>query len=185
MPEAAPAPRRPVRSAPRPGDDAVSEVVGQMLMFAILSMVLILSLLGFGAAKDGAEGRVASLEAESLAQRTAGVYISASLFAEKHADDGLQYERRVDLPEVVQQRSYTVSVQDQILHLSIESLGIEVSASLLSAGAPPGLTVCDQTAAPIPGGPLLVKARDYVDPDDGALCPNGADGDIILFLESA
>lgn len=185
MPEAAPAPRRPHRPGLRRSDDAVSEVVGQLLMFGILSMVLILSLLGFGAAKDGAEGRVASLEAESLAQRVAGVYISASLFAEKHAEDDLQYERRVDLPEGLQQRSYTVSIENEVLSLSIEALGIEVSASLLSSGAPPGLTVCDQTSPPLPGGPLLVKAREYVDPDDATLCPNGAAGDVILFLESA
>lgn len=148
-------------------------------MFAILSMVLILSLLGFGTAKEGAEVRVAALEAESMAQRVAGVYISASLFAETHVDDAVEYERLVVLPDYVQGRSYTVSVQDEQLILDIDALGIQVSTSLLSAGAPPDLVVCDQDD--LAGGPLWVKAKPY----DGETCTGRTTQNIILFLESA
>lgn len=175
--------RLPARRSARLGsDDAVSEVVGQILMFGILSMVLILSLLGFSAAKDGAEGRVAALEAESMAQRVAGVYVGASLFAEKHAEDNVQYERRVELPDGIQQRPYTVSVESGILVLRIGSLDVEVSASLLSAGAPPDLVVCEQSATPLPGGPLLVRAKVF---ETGDTCDGRVAETIILFLESA
>lgn len=182
--------RHPRRRGLLRSDDAVSEVVGQILMFGILSMVLILSLLGFSAAKEGAEGRVAALEAESMAQRVAGVYVGASLFAEKHAEENVQYERRVELPDGIQQRPFTVRVESETLILEIASIGVEASASLLSAGAPPKLVVCEQTAG-LPGGPLLVKARPFDSSSavDLALCPNADPatdhGHIILFLESA
>ncbi len=179
-PEAAPA--RSVRD-----DEAVSEIVGQMLMFGILSMVLILSLLGFNAAKAGAEDRVAALEAESIAQRVAGVYVSASLFAEEHATQAVRYERVVDLPERVQERSYTVSIQSESLVLDIPSLGIQVSESLLSAGAATELAVCNQVGGEAAaGGPLRVVAEPYdaADPDQPS-CTNRGSATLLLYLESA
>ncbi len=175
-----PCPLRPAASA---GDDAVSEVIGQILMFGILSMVLILSLLGFNVAKSGAEDRVAELEADSAAQRVAGVYISASLFAEQNVDHEVDYQRLVNLPDRIQQRDYSISIQGETLTLEIPTASVTVTTSLLSAGAPAELVVCKQTN--IPGGPLLIRARTYQTGDELALCTNRSTESIILFLESA
>ncbi len=173
----------PARLFHRASDAAVSEVIGQILMFGILSMVLILSLLGFNAAKQGAEDRVAELEADSAAQRVAGVYISASLFSEQNSANSLDYQRLVDLPDRIQQRDYTISIQSESLTLSIPTAQVTVTTSLLSAGAAPELVVCNQ--ANFAGGPLLVRARDYVPGDELSLCTNRTTESIILYLESA
>lgn len=74
----------------RLGDDAVSEVVGYLITFGIIASVLVVAMLGFSDAQGRAEQRVADIQADSIAQRVAGVLVDAALFLEHQSCDPAQ-----------------------------------------------------------------------------------------------
>lgn len=154
---ACPAPRAALRGL---ADDeaSVTEVLGQILMFAVLSMVLVLSLVAFGAAKDRAAERAAELQAEAAAQQVASAVVEASLFIESRGA-AATYERRIDLREMIEDREYAVHLEPEDLthtdrvRVVVGSYGVEATAPLFRAGAPVGITLSSSEVA---GGPLEV-----------------------------
>ncbi len=154
------------------GDEsAVSEVVGYILIFGILSMVLILSMVAFGAVQDRAEARVVLLQADSAAERVASATVDAALFAETYGASA-NFSQAVLLPDDLEGRAYTVTLEagppEQIL-LEVPGLAIRVTARLFSATAPADISVCASSAA-VPGGPLFVRsAKDPANPGQSCL----------------
>lgn len=140
---------------PRPPDDlGVSEVIGFLLIFAILSMVLVSSLYAFGKAQEATTERVVGLHADSIAQRIASVVVEASLFAETTQTDA-KYEAIVDMPQQLEGRDFKVALDSAgsgSVLVTVPALDISVTAPLFEAGGSAGL-ICD---VEIDGGPMRV-----------------------------
>ncbi len=147
-------------------DDAVSEVVGQILMFGILSMVLILSMLSFNIAKERTEDRVVESTAESIAQRVASLVIETALFAEKFSDQDVDLESRLALPSRIEGRSYTLEIDGDRIHVTVDASVI--SQPLFSAGSEGLVHVCQQD--PLPGGSIKIHIE-AEDPAAGIQTP--------------
>lgn len=164
-------------SPPDSNSDAVSEVVGQILIFGILSTVLILSLLGFNVAREGTADQVVEVRAESLAQRVAGVVVDAALFAETQDADDLRLALPIDLPSDLEGRSYRIDLGEDDVTLTV---GAEsVSAALFSSSQPADVAVCDQD--PRLGGPLQVVVTTDLASIPSECNPGGASR--VIFLE--
>jgi hypothetical protein len=151
------APQRRLRDA-----DGVSEVVGHVLIFGIVSMLLVASMLAFNVAQQGARDRVVQLRAESAATRVAGVVVQASIVQERQsATPGASAEVRhlVDLPAQLEGLPYTVALQPADASHSARVLVTvpltkqSATAALFSADAPSGIDVCSSQAT---GGNLYV-----------------------------
>jgi hypothetical protein len=111
-------PRSPSRASDAPGprrvlhgDSAgVSEVIGYLLVFGILSIVLVLSMSAFAVGQEAAKERALTLHAESAAARVAGVVVqTAVLWEQEHTlttDVAVAY--LVDLPEQLEGTDYEV-----------------------------------------------------------------------------
>jgi type II secretory pathway pseudopilin PulG len=167
-------PRSPSRAAPtRPRllrqDEGVSEVVGYLLVFGILSIVLVLSMTAFAAGQQAAQSRAVQLRAESAAARVAGVVVQTAVLWEQQGS-GFAVAYLVDLPQDLEGRSYVVRLEpattvnvvgdcttgahpDQVC-VQVPSLGITVTAPVFSAAAPTGLDIC---RTQVQGGALNVR----------------------------
>lgn len=165
-------PRRVLRS-----DDAgVSEVVGFLLTFAILSILLVGSMIAFNVAQERAEERTVGLQMESVAARVAGLIVQTSLLAEQQgASTALAYT--VDLPPELEGRAYEVRVEaagrptgcdpdddsvaetgetaaaDQVC-VVVKGLDLGSEAPLFSAAAPTNVKICSTNVG---GGEILVR----------------------------
>lgn len=96
-------------------DEAVSEVVGFLLTFAIIATVLVVAMLGFSDAQSRAERRVADIQADSIAQRVAGVMVEAALFLEKQdctapGCNDAALSLLLELPPTLQGHAYQVRI---------------------------------------------------------------------------
>jgi hypothetical protein len=159
------------------GTEGVSEVLGHMLVFGIISIILVLSMVTFHERQDDARVRIERLRAESAAARVSGLLVQAGLIAERL---GTESEVRfpVELPYDFGGRSYTVALLSASgsdpaqVRVQVPSDGITADATLFAADAPAGYSICPTTVG---GGPLHVRFGD--DPaGSGVRC---------LFIESA
>ncbi len=96
----------------RLGSDAsgVSEVIGYILSFAILSTVLLVALLTFNSARAQAEERVTEVEVASIAHRVAEAVIQVGVYAEAHAGSSPEVTLRLELPAGIGSRGYSVDL---------------------------------------------------------------------------
>ncbi len=145
--------------------DGVSEVIGFMLTFGIISMILIISMVAFADVQEEAEARVVELHAEAVADRVAGIIVEAALFAEVQGPSS-RFQYRLDLPLDFEGADYTVALVDSdadtqpdAVEVFITRAGVRVQAELLQAGggfAAGGVALCEPPAT-IVAGPLLVR----------------------------
>lgn len=162
MPTSGPASSSEARAFPA-AQQAVSEVIGQILVFGILSMVLVLSMVAFGVASESAIDRGARLQAEGITQQVASVVVEASLFVEARPA-GTTYVRQLHLPEDLEGSSYTIHLQPALApdpdRIVVEMHGLEqnVTASVFAAGAPANVELCASSAA---GGPIAIRYDDH------------------------
>lgn len=158
-------------------ESAVSEVVGFIITFGIISGILVLSMVAFVGIQETVGESIVEQRARSASQRVAAVAVDASLFAETYGTE-TNFTHRLALPDAFEGRSYSVAtepeggaIEDRV-RVQVPSLGIDVHAVLFSAGAPADFSVC---ASSVDGGPLLVRFDE--DPaNPGSYC---------LFLETA
>jgi len=165
------------------GDErGVSEVIGYLLIFGILSIVLVLSMVAFNVLHDRAEDNVVRLQAGSVAQRVAASAVDAALFAESHDPDTSTYIHPLGLPEDLEGHGYHVHLEaentgsgdpddclpcpspasctrPEQVRVCVPHLGNEdpITAPLFSAGAggaAAGFTLC---ASDAPGGDVGVR----------------------------
>jgi hypothetical protein len=141
----------------------VSEVLGHVLIFGIVSMLLVSSMLAFNVAQGGARDRVVQLRAESAATRVAGVVVQASIVQERQstlvASAIANVRFLVDLPDSLEGLAYKVALDPAVgsqaarVHVTVPGNKADVTAALFSADAPSGISVCASNA---PGGHLYV-----------------------------
>lgn len=161
----------------------MSEVIGQILIFAIISMLLILSMLAFNAAQAGARDRVVSLRAESAATRVAGIVVQSSLIAEQQGSSS-KITFLVDLPQQIEGLDYQVLLVPKAgstpAHVDVVVPAVRVTgtAPLFSADQPTSFDICPITR---PGGHLNVRFDLRTAAPGG--CPTGTKT-VALFLES-
>ena len=174
-----------MRMSRRPSDEAVSEVIGQILIFGILSMVLVLSLLSFNIAKDNAEDRIVLATQDAVAQRVAGLVIDSALLAEKFQDQELSLTAQLELDQQIEGRDYTIDLDNDAVRVTVGSTGRTASAPLFSVDSGNLVHVCD--AAAVDGGSIHVRVihtSDFatVAPDCGAA--TAATADFFVFIET-
>lgn len=93
------------RQRARSDEEGVSEVIGFLLTFAIISFILLVSMLAFNDAQQRAENRLIEIQGASAAQRVAAAAVDLALFVSDHP-----YETSVaiDLPTELQGIGYKV-----------------------------------------------------------------------------
>jgi hypothetical protein len=170
------------------GDSAgVSEVIGYLLVFGILSMVLVLSMSAFSIGQEAAQSRAVQLRAESAAARVAGVVVQTAILAEQQGTSAaIAY--LVDLPQDLEGAAYTVSLEaaagtaPDLVRVQVPAFEIDVTAPVFSVSAPAILFIC---TTEVPGGPLYVRiyGADAV-PTAGSPFPTNACGTNNFFLEA-
>lgn len=160
--------------------DGVSEVVGQILIFGILSTVLILALLGFNVAREGTAEQVAEVRAESIAQRIAGVVVDGALFAEQTDADTIELRLPMELPDDLEGQGYSITLNED--DVTVTTGGTTVAAALFSSGQPTDLVVCAMPARI--GGSLDVRVTSNVGSIDPADCPNLGAATRAILLEN-
>lgn len=101
MPASSSDPRKPRHD----GEDGVSEVVGFLLTFGIISAILLVAMLGFNDAQQRAEIRLIEIQGASAAQRVASAAVDLALFAQSNPHDT---SVAIDLPAELQGISYSV-----------------------------------------------------------------------------
>lgn len=108
-------------------EEGVSEVIGFLLTFAIISFILLVSMLAFNSAQAKAENRLIEIQGASAAQRVAAAAVDLALFATDHP--------------------YNTSIA---IDLPVELQGITYSVSLCQTGVPcgDGATWCNTNACP-------------------------------------
>lgn len=172
-------------------DLAVSEVVGQILMFGILSMVLILSFVSFNVAKDAAEERVVQTTTEALSQRISSLVVDTALFAEKFQDEEVDLISKLDLPDTIEGRQYTIRLTQESVEVTVPLTGATDNSTLFSANSAGLVHICDQDA--IDGGDIYVRITpdsNYGDAvvDAPAACDSpvpSSEAQFYVYLETA
>lgn len=206
-----PSPSEPA-SAGRPpraltGDSAaVTEVIGYLLVFGILSLVLVMSMVSFNIAQVAARERAVELRAESAAARVAGVVVQTAVLAEQMADSSPVVAYQLDLDDQLEGYDYTIRLEpagkatlceadgddladaDQIC-VVVTGIDVTATAPLFAAAAPADVTLC---LTAVEGGTIAVlyddvTADDANLPDDeidplqvAALCGAGVTDAIFL-----
>lgn len=169
-------PRSPSSASHRPGprrallgdSQGVSEVIGYLLVFGILSIVLVLSMSAFSVGQEAAQGRAVQLRAESAAARVAGVVVQTAILAEQQGPSAA-VAYGVDLPTDLEGASYVVSLEagigafgctpsstcvPDLVRVTVPKFEIDVTAPVFSVSAPALLSICTTEAA---GGPLYIR----------------------------
>src|ERR1051325_3214679 len=99
MPASLPPSRsEPTGAALRADERGVSEIIGYILTFAILSTVLLIAMLTIAAANRQAEQRVLEVEAASVAHRVAAAVVEADLYLNAPNRAATELLLRLDLP---------------------------------------------------------------------------------------
>lgn len=132
-------------------EDAVSEVVGYLLVFGILAMILVLSMFAFNQVQQRAEASVVEAEGQSVAQRVASAVVNAALFVEDNYDPlapalAPTYSQPLDLPTELEGHSYSVSLSSLEVKVTVRDLGVVATAPLFSAEAPANVDFCATSA---------------------------------------
>jgi hypothetical protein len=170
------APRRDLAS----DGAAVTEVIGYILVFGILSFVLVTSMFAFNLAQGAAEESAVQLRAESVAARVAGVVVQSAVLWETQNNLVLAY--RLELPDQLEGRDYQVELVAvggvDLVRVTVPAMQITATAPIFAAGAPSNFDVCAPSIAP--GGQLLVRINGSPLPGSCDLAKTGH-----VFLEAA
>lgn len=152
------APRGHARRALHADETAVSEVIGYILVFAIVSMILLLSMIAFNKVAADARVNVISLRAQSVGTRVASLIVEASLAAEQ---EGTTTSVRflADLPSDLEGVGYTVYLEPaggghvERVRVNAPAVAVDVTSPIFSADAPPTFSICATSAV---GGRIYV-----------------------------
>lgn len=154
------------RRASRPGlpqdDRAVSEVIGFLVTFAIISVVLVLAMLAFAKASSDAKTNAIDLRAQSVGTRVANLAITAALTAEQHGA-GTAVRFLADLPQQLEGESYVIYLEPAVagqverVRVRVPSVNVEVISPLFSADASPTLSLCGASGTSSAGGAVYIS----------------------------
>lgn len=172
---------RPSRRAIlRDDESGVSEVIGYILVFGIISILLVLGMLAFNEAAEDARNNVIDLRAQSAGTRVADLLVETSLILERH---GVTTSLRIqaDLPTDFEGAGYLVYLEpaggghEERIRVVVPSVSVEVTAPLFSADAPTTFSICGGAPGTfVDGGRINVAFNIGAYPTDNC-----------LFLEAA
>ncbi len=173
----------------RHSDDAVTEVVGQILIFGILSVVLTMSLVSFNVAKHSAEERILASTADAYAQQVADLVIDTAVMTAQFQGSDIDVQAIVDLPDVIQNRPYTVDLDQDAVVFVVDRTTTR-QAPLFAAHSVGTVHVCDQS--PFVGETMALWVVDQArmdvikpggtTPDPNVSCDTYAGSSYYLFL---
>lgn len=132
-----PNPRHPRAMARR--EEAVSEILGYILMFALSSVILVVSLQSFTSAKQGSEDIVSSVEMRSLADRVSARLLEASKVAQEFPN--ATYNITLRVPTTIGGETYRVSTTSTLVTVETLNGGTRATASTYKLDAIPDLRV--------------------------------------------
>ena len=157
--------RRSSKPSFRGDASGVSEVIGFMLTFSIISLILVLGMLAFRDAEADAKDRAVELHAQGVADRVASMVVEGALFAENQGTSA-SFSYRLDLPTDLEGRGYRVRLDDVLRQVVVDpGAGASTAAELFQAGGAGGANLC-AGGSEVRGGPLLVRVGDH--DNDGA-----------------
>ncbi|MFO1534657.1 MAG: hypothetical protein ABR586_03235 [Thermoplasmatota archaeon] len=151
--------------------------MGQILAFAIVAGVFVLSMLAFQKASEQASDRVVQIRADSTAARIASVIVQSGLIMEEQGSS-VRVRFLIDLPQEIERRDYEVELhvpaagETATVVVTVPSRDITATAPLMAIEASSGITVCPGT---VPGGHMYARYGE----------PAGSPGNPCLFLEAA
>ncbi len=165
---------------------AVSEVVGQVLIFGILSIALVGALLGFNVAKENATERVIELRADATAQvielrvREA---LDLVIMHQATGTDEFNYTFTIDLDDELEGYGFVVNLDADRVQVNVTALPYTATATIHERSSTL-YEICDGTE--LSGGPITVRAhriQDAADVPPG--CSSVSIDEYAIFLESA
>jgi len=92
-------------------DEAVSEVIGYILSFALSAVFLLIALSSFWSAQQNTDSVVTAAEMNTIANRVASRVVDAGLVAQQFPNAHL--DAIVDLPQAVNNHPYSVQLTDK------------------------------------------------------------------------
>lgn len=90
-------------------DEAVQEVIGFILMFALSSIILLISVQSFTTAKEDSEAVLAAAEMKAIATRVSSRLVEAGLVSQDFPD--ARFNVTLDIPRQVAGYEYIVSIE--------------------------------------------------------------------------
>lgn len=137
-----------------PDTDAVSEVVGFLLTFAIAVVLLVAALQTFSVVQDYSQDLAAGAIAEDIANRIVFAVLEATDVAQRLP--GATYEAKVDLPTEIRGRPYRIEMTKTTVYVN-ETGGTGTFAPLLNA--PADLLLCRGAATILADGTCYVPGH--------------------------
>lgn len=120
-------------------DDAASEIMGYIMMFALSAGVLVISLQSFSVAKESSEELVASSEMQAIANRVAARLVEVSKVAEEFPN--ATYNVTLRVPEQIQGRNYRVHVNETDVRVATPEGDLAANATTFKLDAVTDLTI--------------------------------------------
>ncbi len=165
-------------------------MIGQTLIFGILSLVLVATLIGFNVAKESATERSIDVRAGSVAQAAAFRINEAALFARDHGpgdDVNVTYSFAWDLASDIEGHGFTLDVEPDRVLVQLNGADAEGIAPLSARLETfDDVEVCNTD--PLSGGPLELimmtitpSNEDAVDPS----CTTGVHGHRVIFFQES
>lgn len=130
------------RRAPRErtdDDEAVSEVIGFIMMFALSAIILIFTLRAFDITHTRTREASAEVQLQGLADRVSSRVVQAGLVAERYPNATL--EVRVDLPESVEGFGYTVAGTNSTVYVNSTDGQVEQNSTTFETQAIDGVWI--------------------------------------------
>ncbi len=126
---------------------AISEIIGYILVFAIISILLVLAMVAFNKLQNDAHDNVTELRAKSAGTRVASLVSKVSLLAESQAST-IAVRFVADLPADLEGYDYVVYLEPagdghvERVRVNVPAIDLDVTAPLFSADAPSTLSIC-------------------------------------------
>lgn len=120
-------------------DDAVSEIVGFILTFALSAVFLIISLQSFHAAQENSDAVVTAVELKAIADRVAGRVVEAGLVASEFPNATVRLTE--NLPKDLNGHPYVVEATPEAIVVKAQDIGLTATATTFKLDAVAGLRV--------------------------------------------
>lgn len=123
----------------RVDDDAVTEVIGYVLSFALSAMFLLIALNVFHAARGNTEQVVTGVELKAISDKVASDVVDMGLVAQEFPNATM--ETSIDIPQSLTGRLYTVKATPAQIFAYTNDGELRAEASTYKTDAIPGIFV--------------------------------------------
>lgn len=120
-------------------DQAVSEVIGFVLSFALSAVFLLVAMSSFWSAKENTDSVVTAVELKTIANRVAAKIVEASLVAQEFPNATLNVT--IPLPQQLNGREYYVVATPAVVYVNSTDGALTASATTFKLDAVPEVQV--------------------------------------------